>query len=64
LTKDEKHRLDAIDSSFFKTAVNPALWVSQPPFDLEAERESFPIWEERWNIFLALLTINEALDIA
>ena len=22
---------------------------SPPPFDLEAERDSFPIWEERWN---------------
>ena len=37
---------------------------SPPPFDLEAERDSFPIWEERWNIFLALSTIDEALDVA
>ncbi|KAI9555009.1 hypothetical protein GHT06_020302 [Daphnia sinensis] len=37
---------------------------SPPPFDLEAERDSFPVWEERWNIFLALSTIDEALDPA
>jgi hypothetical protein len=34
---------------------------SSPPFDIEAERDTFPIWEERWNIFLALSTIDEAL---
>ena len=37
---------------------------SPPPFDLEAERDSFPIWEARWDIFLALSTIDEALDVA
>lgn len=36
---------------------------SPPPFDLEAERDSFPVWEERWNIFLALSTIDEVLDV-
>jgi hypothetical protein len=34
---------------------------SPPPFDIEAERDTFPIWEERWNIFLNLSTIDEAL---
>jgi hypothetical protein len=37
---------------------------SPPPFNLEAERDSFPVWEERWNIFLALSTIDEVLDAA
>jgi hypothetical protein len=37
---------------------------SPPPFDLEAERDSFPVWEERWNVFLALSTIYEVLDAA
>ncbi|KAI9550593.1 hypothetical protein GHT06_004908 [Daphnia sinensis] len=50
---------------------NPAIqqrafkpYGSPPPFDLEAERDTFPIWEERWNIFIALSTIDEALDAA
>lgn len=34
---------------------------SPPPFDIEAERDTFLIWEERWNIFLNLSTIDEAL---
>jgi hypothetical protein len=33
---------------------------SPPPFDIEAERDTFLIWEERWNIFLNLSTIDEA----
>ncbi|KZR99362.1 Uncharacterized protein APZ42_004799, partial [Daphnia magna] len=37
---------------------------SPPPFDLEAERDSFPVWMERWNIFIALSTIDEVLDAA
>ena len=37
---------------------------SPPPFDLEAERDSFAVWEERWKIFLALSTIDEVLDAA
>jgi hypothetical protein len=37
---------------------------SPPPFDLEAERDSFGVWEERWKIFLALSTIDEVLDAA
>ena len=37
---------------------------SPPPFDLEAERDSFSVWLERWNIFLALSTIDEVLDAA
>jgi hypothetical protein len=37
---------------------------SPPPFDLEAERDSFDVWEERWKIFLALSTIDEVLDAA
>jgi hypothetical protein len=37
---------------------------SPPPFDQEAERDSFGVWEERWKIFLALSTIDEVLDAA
>ncbi|XP_046653821.1 uncharacterized protein LOC124344350 [Daphnia pulicaria] len=37
---------------------------SPPPFDLEAERDSFGVWEEGWKIFLALSTIDEVLDAA
>ena len=37
---------------------------SPPTFDLEAERDSFAVWEERWKIFLALSTIDEVLDVA
>jgi hypothetical protein len=37
---------------------------SPPPFDLEAERDFFAVWEERWKIFLALSTIDEVLDAA
>ena len=35
---------------------------SPPPFDQEAERDSFAVWEERWKIFFALSTIDEVLD--
>jgi hypothetical protein len=49
-------------------AVNPPRafkpYGSPPPFDLEAERDSFAVWEERWKIFLALSTIDEVLDPA
>jgi hypothetical protein len=37
---------------------------SPPSFDLEAERDSFGVQEERGKIFLALSTINEVLDAA
>ena len=37
---------------------------SPPPVDLEAERDSFPVWLERWNIFIALSIIDEELDDA
>jgi hypothetical protein len=35
---------------------------SPPPFDLEAEKDSFDTWVRRWEIFLALSTIDEVLD--
>lgn len=37
---------------------------SPTPFDLDAERDSFAVLEGRWNIFLALSTIDEVLDVA
>ena len=32
-----------------------------PPFDLDEYKDSFEIWEHRWNLFLAISTIDTAL---
>ena len=35
-----------------------------PPLDIEEFKDSFEIWHQQWNIFLALSTINTALPQA
>ena len=32
-----------------------------PTFDLEADRDSFNLWKTRWNLFIALSTIDEVI---
>jgi hypothetical protein len=35
---------------------------SPPMFDLDDSKDSFELWHAQWNIFLALTTIDTALD--
>ncbi|KAK4024454.1 hypothetical protein OUZ56_009877 [Daphnia magna] len=60
----QQQAIDVVNSMMTKPTKSFKLNGQPPPRDIEADKETFSIWETRWNLYIKLSTIDEAYQPA